>query len=264
MYRVRVVPPLERNVGCAIPIEVARNDILEGGSLQGYVEPLAAVCSRSEHPVFRWVGHRFFDTKAHYTWFARVQPIDDRRAERERLLPEPSGIARQCSSRGVETRQGASAVAYDNSPLRRIVQVTYDQRSLQFAQPGPASSLRIVPTHWEWMHGSTVKSSQSVRPATSATEVDLLGILRLINERPEGPKQEDAMGPDAPRVDLHNDSGKQWDRAQVDIDRDGKWDEKWARKKGVIHRIVSPKDDQVYTERMKWSGSHDARGWVLY
>ncbi len=79
---------------------------------------------------------------------------------------------------------------------------------------------------------------------------------------------------DAPyRVDMFNDDGQgrvaetYWvQRIWIDLDRDGKWDEKWTRKltrkgPGSIEtlREVAPADDERFT--MRFVDRDDGKGW---
>lgn len=64
---------------------------------------------------------------------------------------------------------------------------------------------------------------------------------------------ENALGREGPRVDLEHDAGK-WARASVDLDRDGKWDEKWSIVQGTVRRSVSSRDDANYDKEVHFIG----------
>ena len=73
-------------------------------------------------------------------------------------------------------------------------------------------------------------------------------VLHLLEQRPGGDKAKDAT-PNRPyKVNLYAEGGK-YVRAKVDLDRNGKWDEKWSvdDKNGerVVKRQVSPSDDDT-------------------
>ena len=80
-------------------------------------------------------------------------------------------------------------------------------------------------------------------------------IIRLLAQPPSGDKAKDAT-PNRPyKVNLYAEGGK-YVRAKVDLNRNGKWDEKWSveEKKGetVIKRQVSPSDDDTsYPDKFK-------------
>ncbi len=80
-------------------------------------------------------------------------------------------------------------------------------------------------------------------------------IIRLLQQTPSGDKAKDAT-PNRPyKVNLYAEGGK-YVRAKVDLNRNGKWDEKWSieEKNGetVLKRQVSPNDDDTsYPDKFK-------------
>jgi hypothetical protein len=44
---------------------------------------------------------------------------------------------------------------------------------------------------------------------------------------------------------------KRLNRAKVDLDRDGKWDETWWMESSIVRRNVSPRDDGNYPDRYR-------------
>lgn len=83
-------------------------------------------------------------------------------------------------------------------------------------------------------------------------------------------EERDVFPTEKARVDFFNDDGQgriegsYWvQRVHVDLDRDGRWDEKWTRAlvAGRLEttRIVSPGDDEQYTET--WLDRDDGKGW---
>ena len=56
------------------------------------------------------------------------------------------------------------------------------------------------------------------------------------------------------RLNTRKGLAVQASRAQVDIDRDDKWDEKWTFPDDGVTRQVAPKDDEDYTESWTWTG----------
>jgi len=92
-------------------------------------------------------------------------------------------------------------------------------------------------------------------PASTAPVPDrLLDLARVMLEgKAEGKKVKDLYQGQGLKANLYDDDGDgRWDRAKLDLDRDGKWDEKWTRKEGGLER--------------KMEGGkilrHQAGGWV--
>ncbi len=55
------------------------------------------------------------------------------------------------------------------------------------------------------------------------------------------------------KINVYQDAGETTaNRAKVDLDRDGKWDEKWTFKPGEISRKVSSNDDDNYDKKQLW------------
>ncbi len=55
------------------------------------------------------------------------------------------------------------------------------------------------------------------------------------------------------KINVYQDGGKATvNRVKVDLDRDGKWDEKWTFDGDKIKRKVSPNDDENYSDKYKW------------
>lgn len=61
--------------------------------------------------------------------------------------------------------------------------------------------------------------------------------------------REDALGPKSPRVDVKQEGGV-FKTAEVDLDRDGKWDERWEMSDGRLLRRISPEDDGRFTKEL--------------
>jgi hypothetical protein len=61
------------------------------------------------------------------------------------------------------------------------------------------------------------------------------------------------------KIDLHKDAGSTTvNRAKVDLNRNGKWDEKYSFKGDKITLERAPADDEKYTETYHWTGT----GWL--
>ena len=74
------------------------------------------------------------------------------------------------------------------------------------------------------------------------------------------PKRKDAFGPSLPKVNLYSDGGQRWERAKLDLDRDGAWDETWTfAEGGGVERKVSPNDDSSYSQTFRLDAT---AGWI--
>ena len=104
---------------------------------------------------------------------------------------------------------------------------------------------------WVWVKDSWIKPSSDKQVARKTAPVArgkgawapdaaapgkriYAGAMRLANAQATGRKNQDALGSKASwKVNLYDDDGDGiYDRAKVDYERDGKWDEKWTRKEG--------------------------------
>lgn len=106
-------------------------------------------------------------------------------------------------------------------------------------------------------------SAASAQPAVGDKQILPLRpfdeeIVALFEQKPAGDKVKDAT-PNRPyKVNLYAEQGK-YVRAKVDLNRNGKWDEKWSvdEKTGtrVYKRQVSPSDDDLnYPDKFKLRG----------
>jgi hypothetical protein len=78
-------------------------------------------------------------------------------------------------------------------------------------------------------------------------QVDEL-MLSLLS-RPVVKKIKDASKGRPFKINLYSDGGSRFERAKVDLDRDDRWDEKWAfGADRAVSRQVSPADDETYSE----------------
>ena len=72
-----------------------------------------------------------------------------------------------------------------------------------------------------------------------------------------GSKQKDVAKGQPYKIDVYQDSGKtSVNRVKVDANRNNKWDDKYTFEPGKITLEHSPADDEKYTEKYHWSGSH--------
>jgi hypothetical protein len=75
---------------------------------------------------------------------------------------------------------------------------------------------------------------------------------------PKG-KIKDAAPKASYKLDLYQDAGKSTiDRAKLDANRNGKWDDKYTFDGDTITLEHAPADDEKYTEKYHWNGS----GWT--
>lgn len=102
-----------------------------------------------------------------------------------------------------------------------------------------------------------VEKPAPLEPVDEMRPVDLAVISYL--ERPmPAPLIEDVSRGKPFRIDLVSESGRVY-RALVDLDRDGKFDERWRlfdpeAKQFIVEREVSPDDDERYSEAFRWDG----------
>lgn len=83
----------------------------------------------------------------------------------------------------------------------------------------------------------------------SATLPDYKAVVTLFTRPASGKKVKDALGSKGPKVNLYDDDGDgKFDRAKIDIDRDGVWDETWTRKSNRLKRKLI-KSGRI----LKWS-----------
>lgn len=89
-------------------------------------------------------------------------------------------------------------------------------------------------------------------PRPDATEVDK-AVSRWIGSEFGGGRQED-VDPDGPyRIDLIQGEGADAvNGMEVDIDRDGNFDERWSIEGAGVTREVSPDDDGNYSQKYAW------------
>lgn len=78
-------------------------------------------------------------------------------------------------------------------------------------------------------------------------------ILARVDQGISGDKVKDAFPSQSYKVNLYRDSGQSGvNRLKIDLDRDGKWDEKWTLSgsgaEREVKREVAPADDEKYTE----------------
>jgi len=103
-------------------------------------------------------------------------------------------------------------------------------------------------------------------PATGSASSDLAArpydadvLVWRTKTAPKG-KIKDAEPHAAFKLDLYQDHGKSTiDRAKVDANRNGKWDDKYTFDGDTITLEHSPGDDEHYTQKYHWNGS----GWTL-
>jgi hypothetical protein len=109
------------------------------------------------------------------------------------------------------------------------------------AAPAPAPVLADAPT-----------AAPAAAPSGPAWQRTLLGYAG----RDLGSKKKKDAVPGSVKVNIYQDDGEPTaNRAKVDLDRDGKWDEKWTFKGTDISKKVSPGDDEDYSEAWDWDGS---------
>lgn len=78
-------------------------------------------------------------------------------------------------------------------------------------------------------------------PAASPVEARLLVAAKaMLEQRATSRKTKDLFNGVGPKINMYDDDGDgRWDRAKVDFERDGTWDESWTVKGGVLERKVN-------------------------
>lgn len=139
----------------------------------------------------------------------------------------------------------------------------------------------LVLTRERWLPASTspddstqspaAATAESVLPSTapasptpyrqSARPVDRL-LLSYSGQPAPGGKAKDVTSGQPHKLSLYQDEGfSSINRAKLDLDRDGRWDEKFTFANDRIERFVAPADDEIYSERWFWSPDENA--WLL-
>ena len=78
-------------------------------------------------------------------------------------------------------------------------------------------------------------------------------VMRWVGRNLGSKKRKDVSSGEAYKINVYQDAGNAMaNRAKVDLDRDGKWDEKWTFKPGEISRKVSSNDDDSYDKKQLW------------
>ncbi len=86
----------------------------------------------------------------------------------------------------------------------------------------------------------------SERPADQA-------VMRFFNKNLGSKKRKDVSSGQPFKINVYQDAGESAaNRAKIDLDRDGKWDEKWTFKGSEISRKVSTQDDDNYDKKYVW------------
>lgn len=111
--------------------------------------------------------------------------------------------------------------------------------------------------------GSATVAATPASPSSSAAASGLAPHEERIRARLAARatrKVKDLLRGQGPKVNLYADNGKRWSRAKVDLDRDGKWDEKWTIfPDRSVEKKVAPADDERYTKTYSLTES----GWQL-
>ncbi len=77
-------------------------------------------------------------------------------------------------------------------------------------------------------------------------------ILDRVARGIKGPHQKDAIAGATFKLDLYQDAGSPLvNRAKIDLNRNGKWDEKWTFSGAEVKREVAPADDEEYTDKYR-------------
>lgn len=81
-------------------------------------------------------------------------------------------------------------------------------------------------------------------------------ILTFLTQPATGNKVKDAFSNQPYKVSFYRDSGNTWNRLKIDLNRNGKWDEKWTLENGSLKkRQVSSLDNEQYDQQYRWRGA---------
>jgi hypothetical protein len=81
-------------------------------------------------------------------------------------------------------------------------------------------------------------------------------ILTYLAQPASGNKVKDAFPNQTYKVSFYRDSGSTWNRLKIDLNRNGKWDEKWTIENGSLNkRQVSSQDNEQYDQQYRWRGA---------
>jgi hypothetical protein len=109
--------------------------------------------------------------------------------------------------------------------------------------PSPAAPVTSAPA------SATIASSNGLRPV----DRDILAWRKTATMT--GDKAKDVFPGKPYKVDGYKDEGKTGvSRVKVDLDRDGKWDEKWDFDGDKVKRKVAPADDENYQQEFRLEG----------
>ncbi|HEV2863924.1 MAG TPA: hypothetical protein VGX48_23210 [Pyrinomonadaceae bacterium] len=109
--------------------------------------------------------------------------------------------------------------------------------------------------------GSFPAAASPAQPQGGQRREDQL-ILNFLASRPATTnKVQDAFPGESFKVNFYCDDGApKWTRLKIDLDRDGKDDEKWDLKEGQpAKRRVATRDDEQYDREYRWSSDQ----WVV-
>jgi hypothetical protein len=111
-------------------------------------------------------------------------------------------------------------------------------------QPVRPDVLPAVPTPSQ--APTAIQPVQAVQAAQAIEAPSSEYLKRILGSPAQRDKLTDVLGASQPKVNVYAGEGK-WIRAKVDLDRDGKWDEKWdVVERGIKQRISTRDDDSTY------------------
>jgi hypothetical protein len=117
--------------------------------------------------------------------------------------------------------------------------------------PSDAQVQPAIPTVTNTESGSVaLPTSGDLRPVDR-------DILTYLTQAAKGDKVKDAFSNQTYKVNFYRDSGSTWSRLKIDLNRNGKWDEKWTLDNGrPDKREVASQDNEQYDQQYRWRGAH--------
>ncbi len=141
-----------------------------------------------------------------------------------------------CASSGKKTSETS-----ESAPPPPLAAETKSKPQGKQPKPGAPNDLpatATAPTHLP-------AGDEALRPMDRA-------IFAWQKSAPEKEKSKDVFNSETYKVDAYHDAGKiGMNRLKVDLDRDGKWDEKWDFDGAEVKRHVAPADDESYTREYR-------------
>lgn len=143
----------------------------------------------------------------------------------------------------------------DNNEYDQIKRWMNGQWTYLKGESAPAAAKKSVEAHRKALKNekkSNPSSSKTIQLSPAQTSA-----MNWHQKSLPGKKAKDVAKGQPFKLNVYQDKGHHTvNRLKMDLDRDGKWDEKWTfHEDGKISKKVAPNDDENYNKVMIWSGS---------